>query len=148
MVVKLGIGFRPVLNHIRIKEVDNTIMDVSTQTADDSVQILQTVEELQYDITEMTQKEVEVKYKTFKENYKKIYEAILNPQFTFNLSEFKKMLEFRDTSRKNNVPDFYRDVTIGEHYAKKYIYPKVGEPTTEQKKNAGKIISEKICEKK
>ena len=42
-----------------------------------------------------------------------------------------------------NIPDMVRDVTVGETLAKRYLYPVVGEPSTDDKRKAASKITSK-----
>jgi hypothetical protein len=98
--------------------------------------IIDTVESFQYDVCTKTTDEIEDKYDEFKQMFPKLYWTCLDPNF--NLEELIGLLNIRDEASRNNTPDLVRDTTIGEHYAKKYVYPVVGEPTIEEKKIAAR----------
>ena len=66
----------------------------------------------------------------------------------FNIQELKNLLAIRDRAKRENTPDIVRDTTVGEIYAKRYLYPVMGEPTLEQKKEAAKKVAKKYAQMK
>lgn len=111
-----------------------------------SEKIVKTVEEIRDDFLDLTEIELNSKYSEFKKLFPKLYYTCMEKNF--NITELKGLLEFRDKSSKENKPDIVRDATVAEHYSKKYLYPVVGEPTMEQKKEAGKKIAQKMSMQK
>ena len=58
------------------------------------------------------------------------------------------MLQYRNKADNENIPNLVRDVTIGETMAKKYLYPVVGEPSIQQKKEAAAKVAQKYYNSK
>lgn len=108
--------------------------------------IVLTVDEIRKDSMVLTERDIKVKYGEFIEKFPKLYYTCIEPNFDFNT--FNIMLGYRDKAEMDNIPDLVRDVTIGETMAKKYLYPVVGEPSIEQKKQAAVKVSEKYYNKK
>lgn len=110
-----------------------------------SERILETVKNIHRDSGRKTIEEVEEEYKEFKENFQKLFYASIAPNFNFR--ELEWLLNVRDNATAKGVPDIVRDTHIGEHYAKKYVYPVTGEPSLNDKKNAAKKVAEKYINK-
>lgn len=104
-------------------------------------EIINTVETIRKDSTNLTEQQIKVKYETFIEKFPKLYYTCITPEFS--MATLKTMLSYRTKAKVDNIPDMVRDVTIGETMAKKYLYPVVGEPTVEQKKKAAGKVAEK-----
>lgn len=104
--------------------------------------ILDTVESLRKDAREMNERSVHEKYGVFKEKFPKLFYSSLDPNF--NIPTLEKLLDYRDKSEKDNVPTLVRDTAVSEEFAKKYLYPVVGEPSLEDKKKAARKIVEKM----
>ena len=106
--------------------------------------IITVIDELRHDYLYMTEEEIFEKYKDFKEFFPKLFYTCLEPNF--NSQELKNMLEFRDQAKVTQTPDLIRDTKVGEYMAQKYLYPVVGEPTMDQKKEAAKKVAKKQVE--
>lgn len=108
--------------------------------------IIETVKDIRKDSNILTEQAVKTKYSVFIEKFPKLYYTCTTPNFDFKT--FYTMITYRNKAESENIPNLVRDVTIGETMAKKYLYPIVGEPTVEQKKNAAAKVAEKYYNKK
>lgn len=91
----------------------------------------------------LTQFELEEKYKDFKEKFFRIFDlCISSTEDKYNdiKQKISLMLNIRDDVKTGKKSDIEANVQVGEYCAKLYIYPKTGEPTIEQKKEALKKI--------
>ena len=91
----------------------------------------------------LTSDEINEKYAQFKEKFPKLFEAALEYENKEEfLHELDNMLRIRST-RSTKTSEIATNVSIGEHFGRKYIYPLVGEPSQAQKTVAlQKIIKE------
>lgn len=103
--------------------------------------IIDTVKVLRQDAQTLTESDINDKYSEFKEKFPKLFYMALTPNF--NVGHLEGLIDYRDKSSRDNVSDLERDIFIGEAFAKKYLYPVVGEPTIDQKKKAAKKVAEK-----
>lgn len=104
-------------------------------------EILRDILNIQRDLDVLTRVELDAKYIEFKRTFPKFYEkCLLNEKSTFN--EIKMMLDLREEVSTGTKSEIEANVQISEHMAKKYVYPQMGEPSVQQKKDAlRKIIS-------
>jgi hypothetical protein len=109
-----------------------------------SERIIATARDIYRDSGRKTLEEVETEYAEFKENFQKLFYACTAPNFNFQ--ELEMLLRIRDNASRNGTPDIVRDTQVGEHYAKRYVYPITGEPSLEEKKKAAKKIAKKYAE--
>jgi hypothetical protein len=94
------------------------------------------------DLNKLTIFEIEGKYKDFKEKFPKIYNFCLEGTDKNILRELRILLDIRESVKNDDKSDIEANVQVSEYFAKQYLYPKVGEPTLEQKKSAmSKIIN-------
>ncbi len=103
--------------------------------------ILDTVKVLRKDAQTLSESEIDDKYSEFKEKFPKLFYMSLTPNF--NIGRLEGLVNYRDKASRDNVPDLVRDVTVSEEFAKEYLYPVVGEPSLEQKRDAAKKVAEK-----
>ena len=92
------------------------------------------------DCNNLTQTQMDDKYKEFKNNYSKIYQLCSSTSTQSQkqqiLRELSLMLGVREEVKNGEKNSFVANAQIGEHVAQRYIYPKVGEPSLEDKKRA------------
>jgi hypothetical protein len=103
--------------------------------------IISNIETLRKDSLYLKESEVKEKYSEFIEKFPRLYSLSIEPNF--DIKSIEMMLNFRQKAIDENMPDMVRDVTIGEELAKRYLYPVVGEPTINQKRDAAKKIAKK-----
>jgi hypothetical protein len=108
--------------------------------------IIETVKELRDDANTMPERDIKAKYDTFIEKFPKLYYTCIAPNF--DMKTLETMLQYRNKADNENIPNLVRDVTIGETMAKKYLYPVVGEPSIQQKKEAAAKVAQKYYNSK
>jgi len=95
------------------------------------------------DLDNLTLEEVEKKYSEFRIDFPKVYDLCLNSDST-TLPNLRLMLKIREEVKTNSKSEIEANVQVSEFFAKKYVYPKTGEPSLERKKEAiQKIMSGK-----
>jgi hypothetical protein len=104
-------------------------------------EILKTASELVIDIDNLTMNEIEEKYLSFKQKFPKLYQIIIQGPIlgkTNNqiISELSIILGIREEVKSGLKDGISANVQVGEYMAKQYLYPVIGTPTIEQKKNA------------
>lgn len=109
-----------------------------------SQRILATARDIHRDSGRKSLEEVEEEYKEFKEKFQKLFYACIAPGF--NMQELEWLLGVRDNAAAKGTPDIVRDTHIGEHYARRYVYPVTGEPSLDEKKKAAKKVAKKYAE--
>jgi hypothetical protein len=104
-------------------------------------EILDTLRKVQEDSDKLCTSDLDTKYLEFKRTFPRFYDkCLLNEPGTYN--EIKMMLDVREKMSTGSVSEIEANVQISEYMAKKYVYPQMGEPTKEQKKDAlRKIIN-------
>ena len=103
--------------------------------------IINSVKEIRKDSEYLSEQQMKEKHAQFIEEFPKLYYTCISPSFSYDM--LTSMLRYRKKAKDENIPDLVRDATIGEEMAKKYLYPVVGEPTLEQKKEAAKKVAAK-----
>lgn len=102
--------------------------------------IYKTASNIITDSSYLTQTQMETKYKEFKNKYSKVYQlcssASTNLEKQSILRDLSLMLGVREEVKIGTKDSFVANAQIGEHVAQRYIYPKVGEPSLEDKKRA------------
>ena len=109
-----------------------------------SKKIIQTARELRCDYRFKTSDQIMETYGEFRDTFPKLFYTCLEPNF--EIEELEKLLRLRQQAIEENTPDIIRDTTVGEIYAKKYVYPLTGTPTLDQKISAGKKVAQKYVE--
>lgn len=109
-----------------------------------SKKIMDTVENLRKDSCYKNGDELVGIYGEFRDQFPKLFYTCLEPDF--NMQELGNLLKIRDNATKENTPDIVRDTTVGEFYAKRYVYPVTGEPTLEEKKKATKKVAKRYVD--
>ncbi len=119
-------------------------MDVSKEY------ILENVQNIISDKRKLNIEKLNEKYEEFKNKFEKLFNmCILIDDDNKLLSEINVILKIREDLKLKNKTDINANVEVSEHFAKQYVYPIIGEPTTKQKEIAlNKIINgEKIKNK-
>lgn len=91
------------------------------------------------DLDKLNAQELEQKYMWFKEHFFKLYDTcitIMPEEREKTLRELNVLLGIRDQRKAGTISNIESNVQVTEYMAKKYVYPIVGEPTKEQKKEA------------
>ncbi len=91
------------------------------------------------DLDKLNAQELEQKYMWFKEHFFKLYDTcitIMPEEREKTLMELKVLLNIRDQRKAGTISNIESNVQVTEYMAKKYVYPIVGEPTKEQKREA------------
>lgn len=123
----------------------------------DKTEIYNNAENLINDLNLLTMAEIETKYETFKNKFPKLYQMCLTNQQN-TLKELKMLLNIReDLKQKTSDPLLSKvdlihhtvgtNITVSEHFAKRYVYPITGTPSKEQQKIAMKKIIRAEMEK-
>lgn len=110
--------------------------------------IFETCMSIMADSDTLSKQQMDEKYEIFKKKFSKIYQMCSSTSSSIErqsiLREISMMLGIREDIKTDKKDAFVGNVQIGEHFAKKYIYPKVGEPSLEDRKNAlDKLSKEK-----
>lgn len=120
------------------KEPEKENMDISKS------EIYQVACNIVNDVSELTKKELEEKYDTFKKKFPKLYticSETTNETKDKNLRELNILLGIRDEVKRGSKNEIEANVQVSEYMAKQYVYPITGEPSLAQKKKAlDKII--------
>lgn len=119
----------------------------------DKTYIYETTKAIIEDVKTLSREELDIKYEKFKTDFYKLYEtAIIKSATPYDTSMFLRelaiMLAIRQDVISGKKTDIEANIQVGEYMAKKYVYPKTGEPTIEQKKVALKKIVKKHEEEK
>ena len=88
--------------------------------------------------------EIDEKYLEFRTKFPKLFDMVMSciSQQEF-LREIILLLNIREDVLTGRQTDIQANIKIGERAAEKYIYPKVGKPTQQQKKTAlAKILAQ------
>ena len=103
--------------------------------------IYQTIVDLIKDKEECSIGELEQKYGDFKKEFPKWYETCLSNEKPENLLDGLSIyLNIREEVKDGTKSEIEANVQVAEYRAKQYLYPVVGEPTIQQKKDALKRI--------
>ncbi len=106
--------------------------------------ILKNYENINNDKHILTQNDLDEKYKDFKKTFPKMYETILTNDHSYE--HLKNMLSIRSKMKSKNISNVAGNVQAGEYLSRQYLYPVVGEPSLEQKKEALQKILDKDVE--
>ena len=109
--------------------------------------IIDTNRKIKEDMKIMSRDNIYKKYKTFEEKYPKIFLSILDGVF-----DEKKLLELIDIRRRSfekyrkNDYEYKKlksNIDVGEYLARDFLYPTLGEPSSEEKQKAYRKVLEK-----
>jgi len=115
---------------------------------DDSLYIFNTAESIIKDMKILTRPSMDIKYATFKDRYKKLYDmCFAEPDKKVLLKNLAAQLHVREKLKKGEESPFEANVHVSEHFSKLYLYPTHGTPTMEQKKEAIKKITKELYKK-
>lgn len=100
---------------------------------------LRAIKDISNDQKVLTRDQLEGKYKIFAEKYPKTWINLMDK--TFNVYQLERNVElyenfYRKSKGKHENKRFQADVGIGEHWARKFLYDKTGNPTSRQKNEA------------
>ena len=114
----------------------------------DSKEILDTFDSMIRDSTILDLESFENKYSSFKEKFEKLHQMTIDSIKRDNVQETRKilcmMLDSRNNLKNGKVNELNTDLLVGNYLGKKYIYPKVGNPSQNDYNKAVKKINEKI----
>lgn len=105
-------------------------------------EIVYTLRGIKEDSFHLTPKQMDEKYATFKEKFPRLYQMA---PLIKDWGEFEYMMKLRGDIKDGKKSEIQANIQLGEYMGKKYIYPKTGEPTQNDKKRAiNKIIDRSI----
>lgn len=96
------------------------------------------------DCKTLTRGQMEGKYKDFAEKYPKTWYRIIVDK-DISISQLERQIELYEKFYKkakggHDNKQFQASLDMGEHLAKEYLYPVIGEPSKEEKDRAMKIV--------
>lgn len=96
------------------------------------------------DKNQLNYQDLNTKWKTFKEKYPQLYN-MLTIESTIDLNMLKFMCEMCEKNMKSTKEEqLENEFMVGDVLAKKYLYNKFNEPTSEHKELIKKSLREKL----
>ena len=106
---------------------------------DTTKEIEYVIENIRKDLNILNVKDLEEKYKEFKDKYTKTYEMVTSPSYDGKYMSY--LLKKREELNGTNNLEISKEVGIA--FAKDFIYPITGDPTNKELERANRIVNMK-----